>query len=378
MSSVILPFVKTLRARFSQGTPLAQVVVGPRQVGKTTGVKQFLRSYKGPHHFASADDVISPGREWLALHWQEARRNSALLVIDEIQKIENWSETIKKFWDGQKGESKTIPLLLLGSSSFSIQKGLTESLAGRFELIRVFHWNYYESNQLAKMSLEQYLRFGGYPGSYEFLDDAERWRRYLIDSIIEPVINKDILGSALVKKPALFRQCFEILSSYPAQEISYRKLLGHLQDKGNTDLIKYYIDLYCGAFLFISLTKYSNQAFKAKSSSPKILPMCPAIFETHGRSVSHEKEPQVFESIVGAVLARLPGELFYWRDSNFEVDFIYQYAGRLHAIEVKSGRTRSLGGLSKFCKRYPHSVPIVITKDNYKDFEANPEAFFDL
>ncbi len=375
-NKIILPFVKTLHKRFQEPSPLIQVIIGPRQVGKTTGVLQFLETYQQPYHFANADDLIAPGREWLTLQWQEAKRKKALLVIDEIQKISNWSETIKKFWDDQKRLNQNkISILLLGSSSLNIQKGLTESLTGRYELIPVFHWNYLESIQLKEMTIDEYLQFGGYPGSYTYLADTRRWHQYMVGSIIEPVINRDILAFANVKNPTLFRQSFEIISGYPAQEISFRKLLGQLHEKGNTDQIKYYLDLFAGAFLFKSLEKYSAKNYKVKSSSPKILPMCSALFKLSGQVGLQEKIPHMFEASVGAALARGTGKLYYWRQGNYEVDFIYLNNNKLYAIEVKSGRKRKADGLEEFQKHFKSALPVIVTRDNYQDFIKNPEDF---
>lgn len=118
--------------------PLIQVLTGPRQVGKTTGVRQLMAQCSYPQHYANADDVLVSDRSWLLEQWQQALLlgEGALLVVDEIQKVVNWPETIKALWDAQPGR---LRVLLLGSSALQIQSGVTESLAGRFELLRVHH-----------------------------------------------------------------------------------------------------------------------------------------------------------------------------------------------------------------------------------------------
>ena len=271
------PFVATLDQRFKAELPLIQVLAGPRQVGKTTGVRQLLAQGSWPHHYANADDVLVSDRNWLLEHWQKALLlgDGALLVIDEIQKVANWPETVKALWDAQPGR---LRVLLLGSSALQIQAGVTESLAGRFELLRVHHWTFAELQAAFGYDLPRYLALGGYPGAVALEHDPDRWYAYMLDAIVEAVIGKDILQSHKVANPALFRQAFQILCAYPAQEISYTKLLGQLQDKGNTDLIKHYIDLYGGAFLLHALQKYSPKAWLARSSSPKMLPACPALY----------------------------------------------------------------------------------------------------
>lgn len=370
-------FVAQLEKRLLAEQPLIQVLVGPRQVGKTTGMRQLLARYPHNNHYANADDLLVTDRTWLLEQWQKARLlgDGTLLVIDEIQKIPNWSETLKSLWDKNPSSLRVV---VLGSSSLQIQTGLTESLAGRFEMTRVYHWTYAELKNAFGYDLDRFLLYGGYPGSVSYEDEYDRWYAYLKDSIVESVIGKDILLNRKVGNPALFRQAFEILCRYPAQEISYTKLLGQLQDKGNTDLIKYYIELYAGAFLIHPLEKYSAKGWLTRSSSPKILISCPALYTmTEGPCVldDPEKRGRVFELAVGAQLLQLPGELYYWREKNAEVDFVYRYQGKLYAIEVKSGRRKSARGLEAFMKQFVDAIPVIVSPDNYPLFSDDPKRF---
>ncbi|QOJ09283.1 ATP-binding protein [Nitrosomonas sp. H1_AOB3] len=371
------PFVAQLAHRLDGMQPLIQVLTGPRQVGKTTGVRQLMAQCSYPQHYANADDVLVSDRSWLLEQWQQALLlgEGALLVVDEIQKVVNWPETIKALWDAQPGR---LRVLLLGSSALQIQSGVTESLAGRFELLRVHHWTFTELHAAFGYDLPRYLAFGGYPGAVVLEYDPDRWYAYMKDAIVEAVIGKDILQSRKVANPALFRQAFEILCAYPAQEISYTKLLGQLQDKGNTDLVKYYIELYGGAFLLHALQKYSPKTWLARSSSPKMLPACPALYGmVAGVDVmrSTEQRGRAFELVVGAELMQLPGQVFYWRERNDEVDFVYQYRERLYAIEVKSGRKKSARGLDAFCAQEPKALRVIVTPENFAQFSAEPRDF---
>jgi uncharacterized protein len=371
------PFVARLQERLSAAEPLIQVLIGPRQVGKTTGVRQMMARLPFPAHYANADDLLSSDRSWLREQWQRAilLGEGALLVIDEIQKVPNWPETIKALWDAQPGR---IRVVLLGSSALQIQSGISESLAGRFELMRVHHWAFHELQAAFGYDLQRYLRFGGYPGAVTFEGDADRWYAYMKDAIVEAVIGKDILQHSRVANPALFRQAFEVLCRYPAQEISYTKLLGQLQDRGNTDLIKTYIDLYGGAFLLHALQKYSSKAWLARSSSPKMLPACPALYSmTVGTEApfSPEIQGRAFELAVGAELLQQSGQVSYWRERNDEVDFVYQRQSQLYAIEVKSGRSTRAKGLDAFCKQNPQAKRVIITPENFALFSTDPKGF---
>jgi len=371
------PFVAELLLRLQSTPRFIQVLTGPRQVGKTTGVRQLMAQCSWPTHYANADDVLTSDRTWLLQQWQQALLlgDDALLVVDEIQKVPNWSETIKALWDKQAGR---LRVLLLGSSALQIQTGVSESLAGRFELLRVHHWTFAELQTAFDYDLPRYLAYGGYPGSVSLESDPDRWYAYMKDAIVEAVIGKDILLSRKVANPALFRQAFEILCAYPAQEISYTKLLGQLQDRGNTDLVKYYIELYGGAFLLHALQKYSAKTWLSRSSSPKMLPACPALYSmVAGVSVAAnaEQRGRAFELAVGAELMQQPGQVFYWRERNDEVDFVYQYRDSLYAIEVKSGRKKSAKGLGVFCAQAPKALRVIVTPENFAQFSRDPRAF---
>ena len=373
------PFVAQLASRLETHPGLIQVLVGPRQVGKTTGVRQLIARGRHRAHYTNADGLLVSDQSWLIEQWQQALLlgEGSLLVIDEIQKVPNWPETIKALWDARPGH---LRVLLLGSSALQVQAGVTESLAGRFELLRVHHWTFDELRQAFDYDLPRYLAYGGYPGAVAFEGDPDRWYAYMKDSIVEAVIGKDILQSRRVANPALFRQAFQILCRYPAQEISYTKLLGQLQDKGNTELVKNYIDLYGSAFLLHALQKYSPKVWLSRSSSPKMLPACPALYSMAtgvDLNASAEQRGRAFELAVGAELLQQPGELTYWRERNDEVDFVYQHRQRLYAIEVKSGRRKSARGLEAFRQQAPQAQRVIVTPDNFAAFSASPRKFLE-
>lgn len=374
-----LPFIDDLARNLSERRSFIQVLLGPRQVGKTTSVLHFLDyDFKDKYLYVSADKVLNSDHEWLRENWQKARATESLLVIDEIQKIEQWAETIKSLWDEEKRRKIPIKCLLLGSSSLDIQRGLSESLTGRFQLIQAHHWNFSESLEGYGLSFDEYLKYGGYPGSYELRSNEEQWISYLRNSILSTVIEKDILLNNTVKSPALFKQAFDIIMSYPAQEISYTKLLGQIQEKGNTDLVKHYLRLYEGAYLLRVLDKYSGKAIKTRTSSPKILPLCPAMYfmEILDEYGSTEKG-HVLELMVGAQLNRTGLPLYYWREGHNEVDYVLTKGRAIWAIEVKSGRRKSTKGLETFKTRYPTSRSVFISMDSYQEFEKNPLAYLE-
>ena len=344
-----------------------QVVLGLRQVGKTTGMRQLAERWRGPIHMVSADSIAPPDARWVDLNWRMAKSmgSGALLVIDEIQKIPEWSSTVKRLFDADRA-SRSLNVVLLGSASLTLQQGLAESLAGRYEIVRADHWNLSECEQAFGWDFDAFLKYGGYPGAAELVSDLERWRAYIRNSIIEPVLLKDLLSLTVINKPALFRKTFELAMSYPAQEISLQKLLGLLQESGNVSTIKYYLEIFEGAFLLRSLRKYSGSTVRKRTSSPKLLSMNNALVHALRDPSAVEGDSdwrgRVFECAVGAALCRTGDPVYYWRDGRHEVDFVVDSPKGLAAVEVKSGRERRTIGLAVFCERYPEAIPIVIDR----------------
>lgn len=347
------PQAAALVARLAEPRRFLQVVAGPRQVGKSTLVGQVTERLGIPVRHASADEPTLRGAEWIAQQWDAARldareRTGALLVLDEVQKIPGWSETVKRLWDEDTRRRVALKVVLLGSAPLLIADGLTESLAGRFEMLRLPHWSFSEMREAFGWDLERYLVFGGYPGAAPLVGDPARWSRYIADSLIETSIARDVLLLTRVDKPALLRRLFELACRYSGQVLSYTKMLGQLQDAGNSTTLAHYLELLAGAGMVGGLQKYAGDAARSRGSSPKL-----QVFNTALLTVASGVTPdealadrefrgRLLESAVGAHLANaaMLGEcdVFYWRDRGREVDFVLRVGRRLIAIEVKSGR----------------------------------------
>lgn len=367
---IIREFQSILTKRLAEDLNFIQVIIGPRQVGKTTGVKNIFQNYVGPKLFANADSPVPYNSDWLETQWKKAIElgKNTLLVIDEIQKVNGWAEICKFLFD-QNREKKELKVILLGSASLSIQEGLSNSLTGRFELIKVPHWNLNESITAFSWNLETFLKYGGYPAASELIPDETRWQSFIRDSIIEPVLGRDISGLVRINKPALFRQTFKLVMQYPAQVVSYQKLLGQLQDRGNATTIKHYLELIEGAFLIKRLEKFSGSKLSSTSSSPKILPLAPALSNAFVDDLSKLTDPQwmgrIFESFIGTRLLNLPGTLYYWSEGNYEVDFVRVVDGEVTAYEVKSGLKYKTKSLEVFKKLYPKAKIEIIDQNNF-------------
>lgn len=367
MPEITRKFTHILESVLNQEPLFIQIVLGPRQVGKTTGVQQVLRSWSGESLYVSADHEIAPGPEWLRAHWIAARLlpGPALLVIDEIQDVADWSRSVKGLWDDDRHQGRSLRVVILGSSSLALQYGFTESLAGRFELHQVPHWSLSEMQETFNFSLDTYLEFGGYPAPSQLLPDVQRWENYLRHSIIEPVIEQDILARRRINKPALFRQLFELVMEYPAQVISYQKLLGQLQDKGNADTIKDYCLLLEQSYLVISLQKFSTRPVSRRTSSPKLVPLANSLIKAVTRRTLSDPawRGRLFEASLIAHFNTSGFPLYYWSEGQAEIDVVVIVNNQPLALEIKSGRKGAASGLKSFRKKFPDVRALLVTPE---------------
>lgn len=356
-----------------------QVIYGPRQVGKTTMITQLIKELSFPHHYVSADAVFSYPELWIDQQWDIARAkskqhggNEALLIIDEVQKIPNWSEVVKREWDSDTLSGLPLKVVLLGSSRLLLQQGLTESLTGRFEVLYMGHWTFLEMKQAFGFNENQFVWFGGYPGAAEIINDEVRWNEYIYFSIIETTLSRDILQMTRIDKPALLRRLFELGCHYSSQILSYSKIMGQLQDAGNTTTLAHYLSLLDAAGLLTGLEKFDPSMLRQRSSSPKFQVQNTSLMSVYAtRSFQEvystpERWGRWVESAIGAHLINHSRSdhfgIHYWRHRNFEVDYILFWKERTIGLEVKSGADHKIHGMGEFQKKYNPEKTYMIGK----------------
>lgn len=413
MSGFQRDHVTTLLTSLEEHPERLIVVSGPRQTGKTTLVRQALDHINMEGRYLSIDEPLSAApsltfgsqeqvttlsdvrdEKWLIRAWEDARidadrsKRGFVLVLDEIQKIPQWSETVKGLWDADRATERPMHVVVLGSVPLLMQQGLTESLAGRFELIRVNHWSFREMVDAFGFDLPSYIYFGGYPGAAHRINDQARWREYIRSSLIEPNIERDILSMTRVNKPALLKRAFELGSNYSGQILSYTKMQGQLQDAGNTTTLAHYLDLLSNAGLLTGLQKYAGQQHRRRSSSPKLNVLNTAFMAVNsGYSYEEAQADRTFwgrlvESTVGAHLFNtgMPDiKLHYWRESPREVDFVLVRGRRLIAIEVKSTpRKMNSNGLDDFQERFSPEHCLLVGGQGIplEEFLTQPAAYW--
>jgi predicted AAA+ superfamily ATPase len=375
---------KLLTSRLLEKRRFIQVLAGPRQSGKTTVAMQVADALDIPVRFVSADDPEALGRVWLEQQWDISRteakaagKEGSVLIIDEIQKVPAWSETAKRLWDEDTAKRIPLRVLILGSAPLLIHQGLTESLAGRFEIIRSTHWSYGEMRDAFEWSLDQYLYFGGYPGAADLITDETRWKRYILDSMVEATLSRDILQMKRIDKPALLRQLFNVACAYSGQILSYTKIVGQLQDAGNTTTLAHYLELLGAAGMTVGLHKYAGQKVRQRGSSPKFQVLNGAFMTCQSElSFAQAKGDHAFwgrlvESAVGAHLVNESYSeglgVFYWREGEKEVDFVVKRGSSLTAIEVKSVPGQSaLSGMKEFASRFNPKGKLLVGGDGIR------------
>ena len=377
MAEYIRKQYHTLKARIDEPRRFIQVLAGPRQVGKTTLVAQLVKNINIPFTLENADGIAPNNKEWIHQVWESVRVNmqihhhtTHLLVIDEVQKLENWSEQVKAEWDRDTLEGSQLKVVLLGSSRLLLKKGLTESLAGRFELIRVTHWSYSEMKDAFGFTLDQYIYYGGYPGPAHLLGEERRWRKYIKDSLVAPAIEKDVILTSNIYKPALMKQTFELGCAYSAELLSLTKMMGQLQDAGNVTTMAGYLEILSSCALLTGLQKYAADTARKYNSIPKFQVYNNALLTIYkGRSFTKDRlDTAVWgrwvESAVGAYLMSQAEELdykiYYWREKEQEVDFILVADETVIAIEVKSGRRSMNSGLPAFSRQFHPTRTLVV------------------
>ena len=366
-----------LRSRIEEPRRFIQVIAGARQVGKSTMVKQVVEELTIPHLLTTAEEAPDKNPAWIRYVWQQARQAMRLnnypeylLVIDEIHKLDNWSEAVKAEWDADTMRNVNLKVVLLGSSRLLIKDGLNESLAGRYELIEMEHWSFTEMHTAFGATIDQYIYYGGYPGAYPLINDEKRWRKYMRDAIIEPAITKDVLTTKRVLKPALLRQLFLLGCSYSGELLSFNKILGQLQDAGNTATLANYLQLLDESKLLAGLQQYAADDARKYKSVPKYQVYNSGLLSANSSLsfrdayLDPKKWGRWVETAVGAYLInhadRLEYKLYYWRNNDDEVDFVLQHSRKVIAIEVKSGRRQANQGMYEFEKQFHPDVELVV------------------
>ena len=139
-----------------------------------------------------------------------------VLALDEIHKLSGWADRVKANWDRDTRSGADVRLVVLGSSPLLVGRRLGESLAGRFEIIPATHWQWDECREAFGWDVDTFVFHGGYPGAAPLVGDFARWRRYVLDALIETTVSRDVLSLGRIEKPSLLRQLFYLRAIFRA------------------------------------------------------------------------------------------------------------------------------------------------------------------
>jgi uncharacterized protein len=311
-----------------------------------------------------------------------------------VQKVRGWSEVVKQLWDEDTASGTPLRVMLLGSAPLLVRQGLTESLAGRFEIIRVTHWTFAEMRDAFDWDLETYIFHGGYPGAAALVKSHERWEEYILDSIVETNLSRDILLLNRVEKPGLLRQLFRLACMSSGRVVSYTKMLGSLADAGNTVTLAHYLELLGGAGMVAGLAKYDGTTVRRRGSSPKLLALNTALVSAMSRATLARTRADAMawdRLALTAVGAHLwahadPEDLGWWRDGNDEVDWVVRPGKLLRsrddpvALEVRTAPGDRSRGSAAFHRANPGSRTLIVGEGGIplEDFlSAHPREWLD-
>lgn len=366
-----------LKRMYEKAPNRIQLLVGPRQVGKTTLLLELEKKFKKRAFYAALDSPESsmPGfweRFWTRVEEAAQSGKTLVVLLDEVHGLPNWSLLLKSKWDRIVKDQLPIHIVATGSSALKLSTDSRESLAGRFERLILTHWMLSDFMKAFHLSLAKavdlFIKMGAYPGAFQYISAFSRWKAYVRDAIVEPAIGRDIMALAPIRRPALLRQVFAICMAAPAQIISLQKIVGQLQDAGAIETVSYYLSLLEEAFLVAAIAKYSPRELRMRSSPPKIIVLSNALMAAMDQNdpPDAKKDPVRFGAWVeNACLAKAWNagqKVTYWREEPFEVDAIVEGSWGKWAIEVKTGHVipSDLRGLLELTQRYPAFRPLVL------------------
>lgn len=369
---------EALRGRVKEAAPgRIQLLTGPRQVGKTTLLLELAGELGSRALYAAGDGPEAAAPGFWESFWAQARslgrpKAPAVVMLDEVHAIPNWTARLKAQWDSIRRRSEPVQIIVTGSSALRIGPEVRESLAGRFERLTLAHWQAAELARVFRLSRSAAARhvvtLGGYPALVALRGDPQRAVAYLRESIVEPAIGRDVLALGAIRRPAMLRRVFAACALSPAQIVSLQKMRGRLDDAGALETIAHYLGLLEEAFLVAPLQKHAVRPLRRRAAPPKLVVLNNGLLAAQDpRGIPDERgEPDRFgawvENACIAAVRNAGQNAAYWREEPLEVDVIVEGDWGALAIEVKTGpiRLRDLDGLREFCRRNPRFRPLVV------------------
>jgi hypothetical protein len=363
------------------------VVYGPRRVGKTTLVEEYIRSYTGTYRFLNADEFTN--RE--ALQSQDSRvlgelvNGLDLLVIDEAQRVSEIGLNLKILVDSHPD----LAIIATGSASFDLANKINEPLTGRKSTLTLFPISYEEiSLDLGqfetKKQLERWLIWGGYPNT--ILIDALDERQRFLNELVGSYLYKDLLELDNLKRTDKIVDLLRLIAFQIGKEVSIAELANNLAL--NRETVERYLDVLEKVFVIFRMRGFSRNLRKEIAKSHRYY------FYDNGirNSLIQNFNPLHLRDDVGMLWEnylvsermkvnqyhnRLVNSYFWRTYDQKEIDLIEEAAGRLGGFEFKwKKESISRRVFSEFTNAYPNASIENIHSENFERFilpETDPK-----
>ncbi|CAM4083213.1 ATP-binding protein [Gillisia hiemivivida] len=360
------------------GTGKAILLIGPRQVGKTTLFNKLLEGKE--YLFLNGDDptvrklISNPNLEQL----KNIIGNNKIVFIDEAQRIDNIGLTLKLITD----QLKSVQLLVSGSSAFELNNQTQEPLTGRkweYQLYPI-SWDEFENNVgylKAQQQLELRIVYGMYPDVINNFGDEKEILKQLTDSYLY----KDLLNYGGIRKPEILEKLLRALAFQIGSEVSYNELAQLLGIDKKT--VSNYIDLLCQAFVVFKLPSFSKNLRNEIKTNQKIY-----FYDTGVRNMiigdlnpleMRQDKRNLWENFLIAERLKYNAynsslcKGYFWRTvQQQEIDYVEEEAGKVTGFEIKWNAKSKVKIPKTFVETYNTEVK-VITNENFRDFLKNTE-----
>lgn len=353
----------------------AIIVIGARQVGKTTLLKTMFND-SSDILWLNADENTT--REQLAKQDLESIKHIIgsykILIIDEVQRIANAGLLLKLLVDN----FKDLKVIATGSSSLDISETVFEPLTGRHINFHLYPFSMAELYAgKSPFEIEQQLPFHLVYGCYPDICNNSEIAETLLKNLTNQYLYKDVLIWKDIRRPELLDKLLKLLSFQVGSEVSLHELGNQLQVKSET--VENYINLLEKSFVIFRLNAYSTNARKEVTKMSKIYfwdnGVRNAVIGNYSNLNLRNDIGQLWENFMISERMKMnstmdmPIKSYFWRNYNqSEVDYVEEENGQLHAFEMK-WNTRKKNIVSKaFLNMYASAKTDIIHPQNFSDF----------
>lgn len=387
--------VQALLSRLSLPSPAVQAVVGPRQVGKSTLIRQVLEKLEAPTVFLSCKSVQYRQTGWIHKEWEIARllakhHGHCVIAVDDAQRLPGWAPLLCQLHKEDLEQQRDIRIVITGSSELELLQQLKDKFPQSHEVIRAGYWTYPEMRCAFNWGIEQYLFYGGLPRSGDEPSDDETWLNWIRELMFDNLLKEDVKAVAPAQNHEAIFDYFKVSSVHSGNIMSYAQLAQKLPFTVKPTTLANYQKVLSRAGISNGLARIQDGGEISRSGSPK-LQLSSNAWLTGMMNSRFDKLrsqgviwKQVFKSAVGAHLLNFAQEnaysVHYWFDRQHRVDFVLKKNDALVPIVVMPGDVKQgTDAIQAFAKNnaMPHAIILQAGNDDasLSPHHMNIEAF---